>query len=77
MALIYMCLSISSEIDKFVEDICWNEPPDIKTICSKEVSSGILQIVKVRTVFYTTMAIELFKLGGQNLNKRKHISKMK
>ena len=28
-------------------------------------------------VFYTTMAVELFKLGGQDLNKRKHINKMK
>ena len=27
-------VSISPEIDKFVEDICWNEPPEIiKTIC--------------------------------------------
>ena len=62
-------LSISPEIDKFVEDICRNEPPEIiKTICIGEVSSGILQIVKVSIVFYTTMAVELFKLGGQNLN---------
>ena len=62
-------MSISSEIDKFVEDICWNEPPEIKTIRSKEGSSGIL-IVKVRTVLSnTTMAVELFKLGGQNLNQ--------
>ena len=56
----------------FVEDICWNEPPEIiKTICIREVSNGILQIVKVRTVFYTKMAVELIKVGGQNLNQRK------
>ncbi len=56
----------------FVEDICWYEPPEIETICIKEVSSGILQIMKVRTVLSnTTMAVELIKVGGQNLNQRK------
>ena len=37
--------------DMFVEDICWNEPPDIKTTCSREVSSGILKIEKVKKSF--------------------------
>ena len=65
-------MSISPEIDEFVEDICWNEPPEIETICIKEGSSGILQIMKVRTVLSnTTMAVELIKVGGQNLNQRK------
>ena len=55
-----------------MEDICWNEPPEIETICIKEGSSGILQIMKVRTVLSnTTMAVELIKVGGQNLNQRK------
>ena len=35
-------MSFSLSNDMFVEDICWNEPPNIKTTCSREVSSGIL-----------------------------------
>ena len=65
-------MSISPEIEEFMEDICWYEPPESETICIKGGSSGILQGMKVRTVISnTTMAIELIKAGGQNLDKRK------
>ena len=65
-------MSISPEIDELREDICWYEPPEGETICIEGGSSGILQEMKVRTVINnTTMAIELVKAGGQNLDKRK------